>query len=102
MVRHPVHFVSSCALATTASPVPAATAWAAGAPQDATMLASGATRGRSYRGQAVPVELSKRETKLWLYAYVFPRRPSLTFLTLRPRGDASTSIEEYLAEVRFE
>jgi hypothetical protein len=47
------------------------------------------------------VELTKGERRLWLYAYVFVRRPSLTFLTLRPGPDAGPEIEGYLKVVRL-
>ncbi len=47
------------------------------------------------------VELSRGDKKIWLYAYIFVRQPSLIFLTLRPHADASTSIEEYLKRVRL-
>ena len=47
------------------------------------------------------VELTRGERRLWLYAYVFLRRPSLTFLTLRPRQDAEPAIEDYLKMVRL-
>ena len=55
----------------------------------------------SSRMKRCRVELSKGERKLWLYAYVFLRQPSLIFLTVRPRSDASTSIEDYLKRVRL-
>jgi hypothetical protein len=38
---------------------------------------------------------------LRVYAYVFVRRPSLTFLTLRPDPDAGPKIEDYLKTVRL-
>jgi len=47
------------------------------------------------------VELAKDDRRVWLYAYVLPRRPSLTFLTVRPRPDAAAAIESYLAKVRL-
>jgi hypothetical protein len=47
------------------------------------------------------VELSKEGQTLWLYAYVFPRQPSLTFLTVRPRADGNRDIEEYLKGVQL-
>ena len=46
-------------------------------------------------------QLTKGGQALWLYAYIFPRNPSLTFLTLRPQSDASPSIEGYLSGVRL-
>ena len=58
--------------------------------------AVGATRVKRCR-----VELSKEDRKLWLYAYIFVRQPSLTFLTIRPRADASRDIEGYLQSVRL-
>jgi len=44
-------------------------------------------------------EMSKGERRLWLYAYVFVRQPSLTFVTIRPRPDAAPEIESYLRTV---
>jgi hypothetical protein len=46
-------------------------------------------------------ELAKGDRRVWLYAYVLLRRPSLTFLTLRPRSDAGAAIEDYLKSVRL-
>jgi hypothetical protein len=46
-------------------------------------------------------ELSKGDRTLWVYAYIFVRRPSLTFLTIRSRPDESGTIEEYLGGVRL-
>lgn len=46
-------------------------------------------------------ELTKGGQTLWLYAYIFPRNPSLTFLSLRPQSDASPGIEGYLGGVRL-
>ena len=43
------------------------------------------------------VQLSNGNRTIWLYAYIYPREPSLTFLTVRAEGDASTSIETYLS-----
>ena len=54
----------------------------------------------STRVKRCRAELSRGDRTLWLYAYVFVRQPSLTFLTLRPRSDASDRIEEYLGSVR--
>lgn len=45
--------------------------------------------------------LARGERTIWLYAYTFPRQPSLTFLTLRPQPDAATEIETYLTTVRL-
>ena len=55
----------------------------------------------SARVKRCRVELSKGEKKIWLYGYVFLRPSSLIFLTLRPRADASRSIEDYLKGVRL-
>jgi hypothetical protein len=55
----------------------------------------------SNRVKRCRAELSRGDRTLWLYAYVFVRQPSLTFLTLRPRSDASGRIEEYLGSVRL-
>jgi hypothetical protein len=46
------------------------------------------------------VELRNGDTRIWVYAYVFTRQPSLLFLALRPEGYA-VGIEDYLARVRF-
>jgi hypothetical protein len=43
------------------------------------------------------VQLSKGNKIIWLYAYIYPREPSLTFLTVRAEGDTSSSIETYLS-----
>ena len=55
----------------------------------------------SARVKRCRVELSRGDKKIWLYAYIFVRQPSLTFLTLRPQADASTNIERYLDRVRL-
>jgi hypothetical protein len=47
------------------------------------------------------VELAKAGRHVWLYAYLLLRRPSLTFLTVRPRPDAGVAIEDYLTRVRL-
>jgi hypothetical protein len=47
-------------------------------------------------------ELSRGDRKIWLYAYIFVRQPSLIFLTLRPDPNAGAGIEEYLRQVRFQ
>jgi hypothetical protein len=46
--------------------------------------------------------LSRAERTIWLYAFIFPRQPALTFLTLRPQPDADAEIESYLTTVRFD
>ncbi len=38
---------------------------------------------------------------IWRYAYIVSRRPSLTFLTVRPRAGAADGIERYLQSMRF-
>ncbi len=48
------------------------------------------------------VELAKGDRRMWLYAYILLKRPSLTFLTVRPRPDAGAAIEDYLTKVRLE
>ncbi len=47
------------------------------------------------------VELSKGSRKIWLYAYILLRQPSLVFLTVRAQADANHEIEDYLARVRL-
>ena len=60
-------------------------------------VALGAARVKRCRA-----ELSRGEKRVWLYAHIFVRQPSLTFLTVRPQGDAGPSIEAYLREVRLQ
>jgi len=43
------------------------------------------------------VQLSKGNRTIWFYAYIYPREPSLTFLTIRAEQDAGSSIETYLS-----
>jgi hypothetical protein len=52
-------------------------------------------------GRAALDQQTRGDRRLWLYAYVYVRRPSLTFLTLRPRQDAEPAIEDYLKTVRL-
>jgi hypothetical protein len=47
------------------------------------------------------VPLSKDKRKIWVYAYAYPRKPSLTFITVRAESDARASIENYLATLRL-
>jgi len=47
------------------------------------------------------VKLTRDQRSLWVYAYVFVRPTSLTFVTVRPDPDARQSIEHYLATVQF-
>jgi hypothetical protein len=54
------------------------------------------------RAKRCRVELTKGARRLWLYAYVFPRRPGLTFLTLWPRSDEAAAIEGYLGRLSLE
>ncbi len=56
----------------------------------------------SARVKRCRVELAKGDKRIWLYAYIFVREPSLTFLTVRAQADAGRSIEEYLHRVRLE
>jgi hypothetical protein len=42
------------------------------------------------------VKLSNAARNLWVHAYVYPRRPSLTFIAIRANDGAGESIEEYL------
>lgn len=42
------------------------------------------------------VRLSNAGRNLWVHAYVYPRRPSLTFIAIRANNGASESKEEYL------
>ena len=45
--------------------------------------------------------LSKDKTKIWVYAHIYPRTPSLTFITVRAESDAREGIENYLATLRL-
>jgi hypothetical protein len=47
------------------------------------------------------VKLTDGRKTLWVYAYIFPRQPSLTFIAIRGVDDAQKSIEKYLATVDF-
>jgi hypothetical protein len=47
------------------------------------------------------VPLSKDKRKIWVYAYIYPRKPSLTFLTVRAEPDARDGIENYLTALRL-
>jgi hypothetical protein len=47
------------------------------------------------------VALSRNERTIWLYAYIFPRQPSLTFLTIREDPTAAAEIATYLTSVRL-
>ena len=47
------------------------------------------------------VQLSSNKRKIWVYAYVYPRKPSLTFVTVRAEFNARESIENYLATLRL-
>ena len=40
--------------------------------------------------------LSDATRTLWVYVYIFPRRPSLTFIAIRPTDGGRERIEEYL------
>jgi hypothetical protein len=40
--------------------------------------------------------LSDATRTLWVYAYVFPRRPSLTFIAIRPTEEGREQIDAYL------
>ena len=48
------------------------------------------------------VQLSKDKRKIWVYAYIYPRKPSLTFLTVRAEPDARDGIENYLSALRLQ
>ncbi len=47
------------------------------------------------------VQLSSEKRKIWVYAYVYPRKPSLTFITVRAESNARESIENYLTTLRL-
>ncbi len=42
------------------------------------------------------VKLSDATRTLWVYAYIYPRRPSLTFVAIRATDGVQESIENYL------
>ena len=42
------------------------------------------------------VKLSDARRALWVYAYIYPRRPSLTFIAIRATDDTQQVIETYL------
>ena len=47
------------------------------------------------------VKLTNGRKAFWVYAYIFLRQPSLTFIAIRGVDDAQKSIEKYLATVDF-
>jgi hypothetical protein len=47
------------------------------------------------------VKLTRDQRALWIYAYIYVRPTSLTFLTVRPDSEAGPAIERYLGTVRF-
>ena len=47
------------------------------------------------------VQLWNDKRKIWAYAYIYLRNPSLTFLTMRAESSASEDIENYLATLRL-
>ena len=47
------------------------------------------------------VQLSSDQRKIWVYAYLYPRKPSLTFITVRAESNARSSIENYLTTLRL-
>jgi len=49
-----------------------------------------------HRVKRVSSRLSDATRTLWVYAYVFPRRLSLTFIAIRPTDEGREQIEAYL------
>ncbi len=45
------------------------------------------------------VKLTNDRQTLWVHAYIYPRKPSLTFISIRAQDGAQMSIERYLATV---
>ncbi len=46
-------------------------------------------------------KLSDDRRTLWVHAYIYPRRPSLTFIAIRATDGAQEGIEQYLAGVEL-
>ena len=47
------------------------------------------------------VKLSDDRRTLWVHAYIYPRKPSLTFIAIRAKDGAQEDIEKYLAGVEM-
>ena len=47
------------------------------------------------------VKLSDDRRILWVYAYIYPRTPTLTFIAIRAKDGAQEDIERYLAGVEM-
>jgi hypothetical protein len=47
------------------------------------------------------VKLSDARRALWVYAYIYPRRPSLTFIAIRATDDVQQGIETYLQSLEM-
>jgi len=55
----------------------------------------------STKAKRCAAQLSKGNRTIWLYAYIYARKPSLTFITVRAESNARESIENYLATLRL-
>ena len=55
----------------------------------------------SAKVQRGKVKLTREQRTLWVYASIYVRQPSLTFLSVRPDAEAQPVLERYLATARF-
>ena len=53
------------------------------------------------KAKRTKVKLTRDQRTLWIYAYIFAKPTSLTFLTVRTDPDVRPSIERYLGSVQF-
>jgi hypothetical protein len=51
--------------------------------------------------QYTSVSLSKGRVTLWVHAYVYPGKPSLTFIAVTGKGGMQEDIEKYLSQVEL-
>lgn len=48
------------------------------------------------------VKMSDGKRSLWVYAYIFPgKKPSLTFIAIRPGEGEAASVEQYLGDIEL-
>jgi hypothetical protein len=62
--------------------------------EDCAIGSTKAKRGR--------VKLTRDQRTLWVYAYIYVREPSLTFISVRPDADAQPVLERYLGTIRLQ
>ena len=55
----------------------------------------------STKAKRCAVQLSKGNRTIWLYAYIYARKPSLTFITVRAESNAGEEYWNYLATLRL-